>query len=56
MIASTTKDKHAGFAAAGFLALCPSLVLVYPQLDQVYATMSILVVTLWLLAMLAGAA
>ncbi len=52
LIKALSGDTGAGFCAASYFALCPSLLLTFPQLDQVYATTSCFLLMAWGLALL----
>jgi hypothetical protein len=52
LIKTLSGDTAAAFCAASYFAVCPSLVLMFPQLDQVYATMSCFLLMAWGLALL----
>ena len=41
----------AAFHAASYAALCPGLILFYPELDQVYPLLSVLLLTSWVMAL-----
>jgi len=47
-------DVDAALGAASFFALCPSLVLIAPQFDQVYPAMTCVLLILWSLAVKTG--
>jgi hypothetical protein len=47
IVRSLADDESAAFAAASCMALCPSLILFFPQFDQVYPTIACLLVWLW---------
>ena len=47
-------DVDAALGAASFFALCPSLVLIAPQFDQVYPAMTCMLLILWSLAVKTG--
>ncbi len=45
-----TKDPDAAFHGASYLALCPSLMLVFPQFDQTFMLLTVLLTILWAIA------
>jgi hypothetical protein len=51
LIPAVSGDRRAAFRGAGYLALCPSLVLFLPEFDQVYAAIATALVLFWMLAL-----
>jgi len=47
LIRTLGRDEQAAFCGASFMALCPSLVLFFPQYDQLYPTLAVLLVLAW---------
>ena len=47
LIRNFSGDAPAGLCAAGFVALCPSLVLFLPQFDQVYPALACVILIAW---------
>lgn len=52
LVRALTNQIPSSFCAASYFALCPSLLLMFPQLDQVYALLSSIILISWILALL----
>ncbi len=45
------RDSNAAWCGASFMALCPALILFFPQFDQIYPTLACAMVLCWYLAL-----
>jgi hypothetical protein len=50
-IAFFTGDRRAAFYGSSYLALCPCLLLIFPQFDQCYPVLTVALAILWALAL-----
>jgi hypothetical protein len=46
-VAEFTQDADAAFAAASYFALCPALLLIFPQFDQCYPLLTVALAITW---------
>jgi hypothetical protein len=54
LVRTLADDEPAGIAAASLMALCPSLILFFPQFDQVYPSIGCPLIVLWWRALRTG--
>jgi hypothetical protein len=50
-VADVTQDRAAGFFAASYLALCPSLLFFFPDFDSCFANLTAILAVLWAAAL-----